>query len=80
MTTAEVVQIIKDLGVPIAMLVWFAWRVEKKLDALADLLTKNVEAQAKVAAALEQVDDHLDRHTPPLGTPVPAKLAAGGGS
>lgn len=81
MTTAEVVQIIKDLGVPIAMLVWFAWRVERRLDQIADLLVRNVEAQTKVAAALEHVDDHLDRHTPPMGTPaLVVPPAAGGGA
>lgn len=73
MTTTEIVQMVKDVGVPVAMLVWFALRVEKKLDTIADLLTKNVESQAKVAAALEQVDDHLDRHTPPMGTPLAPK-------
>jgi hypothetical protein len=83
MTTAEMIQIVKDLGVPIAMLGWFAWRVERRLDAIADLLTRNIEAQAKVAAALEHVDDHLDRHggnTPPMGTPAPVGPKTGGAS
>lgn len=79
MTTTEIVQLIKDVGVPVAMLVWFAIRVEKRLDSIAELLTKNVEAQTKVAAALEQVDDHLDRNTPAHGLPVvPPKAATGG--
>jgi hypothetical protein len=41
----------------------------KLLAALAESQVKFVEALTKVAAALDNVDDHM-RHTPPLGVPA----------
>ena len=86
MTTTEIVQLVKDVGVPVAMLVWFAWRVEKKLDEIdkhqIDATAKIHEGQletakqlARVAAALEQVDD-IVRERPPTPISNPAHLSA----
>lgn len=64
MTTAEIVSLIKDVGVPVAMLLWFALRVEKRLEALAAGQLAQTEALTKVAKSLEQVDDHFERSGP----------------
>jgi hypothetical protein len=93
MTTAEIIQIVKDVGVPVAMLVWFALRVEKKLDEIdkhqVDATAKIHEGQletarqlSRVASALEQVDDLVRERPPtPISTVVPPSLslAAKGG-
>ena len=55
-----IVGLIKDVGVPVAMLVWFALRVERKLDTLAAGQIEATKAMTRVASALEQVDDHLE--------------------
>jgi hypothetical protein len=80
-TTAEIVSLIKDVGVPVAMLVWFALRVERRLDALISGQIDSAKAMARVAAALEQVDDHLVENTgkhivpPDLRKPAPKEAA-----
>ncbi len=88
MTTVEIVQFIKDVGVPVAMLAWFALRMEKKVDAMTESnnkvtasIDKNTEATNRTTDALQRVADALqrldERNTPPLG--IPAIVVPSGG-
>ena len=66
-----IVALIKDVGVPIAMLVWFALRVERKLDEInashlasaeksRETQIETAKALQRAASAMEQMDHHLD--------------------
>jgi len=44
---SKITAMIRDLGVPIVMLMWFMFRMEKKLDAATAALNSLVESLAR---------------------------------
>ena len=85
-----IVSLIKDVGVPIAMLVWFALRVERKLDEInashlaamergREAQIETAKALQRAASAMEQVDHHLDSGVHHLTPEQRRQLAAKGG-
>lgn len=54
MESKELIGVIKDVGVPIAMLLWFALRVEKKLEAIAGQLVELVKTVLTMVKELSE--------------------------
>jgi hypothetical protein len=55
--TNEIVEIIKDLGFPIAVALWFMFRTDKKLDKVIELLHKTVYTVEEISEEIENEGD-----------------------
>lgn len=56
-TYDQVVGLIREFGFPVFVVVWFMWRMEKRVDRLFELLTSLLQAMALLAKA---IDHHFD--------------------
>jgi len=47
---------IREFGFPIFVVVWFMWRMEKRLDRFLELLTSLMKATALLAKSIDHMD------------------------
>jgi hypothetical protein len=64
---AQATALLREFGFPVVVAVWFMWRLEKRLDRLAELMTSLLMAIRLLA---QSIDFHI---LPPKvgGTPPP---------
>jgi hypothetical protein len=55
--TSEWVTLVRDLGFPIVMVAWFAFRLERRLETLTVLMTKLSTLNAAYLKAHQQGED-----------------------
>lgn len=53
MTFENAVSLLREFGFPVFVACWFMWRLEKRMDRLAELMTSLMQATALLAKSID---------------------------
>ena len=60
MKIEDLLTIIKDLGFPMFVAIWFMYRLERRMDKISETLSSLMHSTASLAKAVDGVDESVE--------------------